>query len=96
MGTVLEVGSNVKNFAVGDCVGVGCMVWSCQQCDSCGKAQEQYCDKVVWTYNGIYGDGSPTFGGYSSWMVCDQRYIYSFTNLCIVNKFVLDLGQLQF
>eukprot|EP00253_Pinus_taeda_P027571 PITA_27571 len=75
VGTVLEVGSEVKNFAVGDRVGVGCMVWSCQQCDSCSKEQEQYCEKVVWTYNGIYLDGSPTFGGYSSLMVCDQRFV---------------------
>jgi len=75
VGTVLEVGSEVKNFAVGDRVGVGCMVWSCQQCDSCSKDQEQYCEKVVWTYNSIYLDGSPTFGGYSSLMVCDQRFI---------------------
>lgn len=75
VGTVLEVGSEVKNFAVGDRVGVGCMVWSCQQCDSCSKEQEQYCEKVVWTYNSIYLDGSPTFGGYSSLMVCDQRFV---------------------
>ncbi len=75
VGTVLEVGSEVKNFAVGDRVGVGCMVWSCQQCDSCGKHQEQFCEKVIWTYNGIYVDGLPTFGGYSSWMVCDQRFV---------------------
>lgn len=75
VGTVLEVGSKVKNFSVGDRVGVGCLVWSCQQCDACGKDQEQYCEKLVWTYNSIYVDGSPTFGGYSSWMVCDQRFV---------------------
>nr|ABK26008.1 unknown [Picea sitchensis] len=75
VGTVIEVGSQVKNFAVGDRVGVGCMVWSCQQCDSCSKDHEQYCEKVVWTYNGIYVDGSPTLGGYSSLMVCDHRFV---------------------
>eukprot|EP00253_Pinus_taeda_P027569 PITA_27569 len=46
VGTVLEVGSEVKNFAVGDRVGVGCMVWSCQQCDSCSKEQEQFVVKI--------------------------------------------------
>eukprot|EP00253_Pinus_taeda_P036259 PITA_36259 len=75
VGTVLEVGSEVKNFAVGDRVGVGCMVWSCQHCDSCSKEQEHYCEKVVWTYNSIYVDGSPAFGGYSTLMVCDQRFV---------------------
>jgi D-arabinose 1-dehydrogenase-like Zn-dependent alcohol dehydrogenase len=64
----------VKNFVVGDRVGVGCMVWSCQQCDSCSEGKEQYCENIVLRYNAINVDGSPTFGGYSSLMVCDQRY----------------------
>nr|ABK21490.1 unknown [Picea sitchensis] len=75
VGLVTEVGSEVKKFAVGDRVGVGCMVWSCQQCDSCSEGQEQYCDKTVLTYNAINADGSPTFGGYSSLMVCNQRFV---------------------
>jgi len=66
-----EVGSKVKNFALGDRVGIGCMVWSCQQCDSCSKDQEQYCEKFVWTYNDIYVDGYPIFW----FMVCDQRFV---------------------
>jgi D-arabinose 1-dehydrogenase-like Zn-dependent alcohol dehydrogenase len=41
VGTVVEVGSEVKNFAAGDRVGVGCMVGSCHHCDSCSKGQEQ-------------------------------------------------------
>jgi len=73
VGTVVEVGSEVKNFGAGDRVGVGCMVGSCHGCDPCSKGQEQYCEKVIWTYNSIDVDGAATFGGYSSLMVCNQR-----------------------
>jgi len=75
VGTVVEVGSEVKNFAAGDRVGVGCMVGSCQHCDSCSKEQEQYCEKVIWTYGSTDVDGSVTFGGYSSLMVCKQSFV---------------------
>ncbi|TNU72808.1 alcohol dehydrogenase, partial [Miniimonas arenae] len=39
-GTVAEVGAEVTRFAVGDRVGVGCMVNSCRECDSCRKGWE--------------------------------------------------------
>lgn len=75
VGTVVEVGSEVKNFSTGDRVGVGCMVGSCHHCDSCSKGQEQYCEKVIWTYGSTDVDGSVTFGGYSSLMVCNQSFV---------------------
>lgn len=42
-GIVARVGSKVTKYAVGDRVGVGCMVDSCRQCASCRKGEEQYC-----------------------------------------------------
>ncbi len=36
-GVVEQVGSNVRNFRVGDHVGVGCMVDSCLNCNPCEK-----------------------------------------------------------
>src|SRR5690554_4519015 len=36
-GTVAEVGSEVTKFAVGDRVGVGCMVNSCGECAQCDR-----------------------------------------------------------
>ncbi|KAH9317670.1 hypothetical protein KI387_019439 [Taxus chinensis] len=71
VGIVTEVGSEVQKFGVGDRVGVGCMVRSCHSCDPCEKGLEQFCDKVVLTYNGIDIDGSTTYGGYSSLMPHD-------------------------
>ena len=35
LGKVVEVGSKVTKFKVGDTVGVGCIVDSCKDCESC-------------------------------------------------------------
>src|SRR3954464_5594032 len=39
-GIVAEVGSGVAKHAVGDRVGVGCLVDSCRTCDNCKKGLE--------------------------------------------------------
>lgn len=43
VGGVSQVGSKVKQFKVGDKVGVGCFVDSCRKCDPCHQGLEQYC-----------------------------------------------------
>jgi D-arabinose 1-dehydrogenase-like Zn-dependent alcohol dehydrogenase len=76
VGEVTEVGSEVKAFKVGETVGVGCMVNSCQTCESCTRHLEQYCQKkVIWTYSDKDYDGTLTQGGYSTIMVCKQEYV---------------------
>ena len=40
---VTEVGTEVTKYAVGDRVGVGCMVDSCRECVNCLAGEEQYC-----------------------------------------------------
>lgn len=62
-GEVAEVGSKVRNFKVGDKVGVGCMVISCRSCQSCEDNLENYCPKMIVTYSGKYVDGTTTYGG---------------------------------
>jgi alcohol dehydrogenase (NADP+) len=75
-GTVSAVGWDVAKFAVGDRVGVGCMVDSCRECEHCLAGEEQYClQGSVWTYDGIGKDGRPTDGGYSEKIVVDDDYI---------------------
>lgn len=75
-GVVSEVGPGVTKYAVGDRVGVGCMVDSCRECDNCKAGLEQYCAKGnVQTYNGIGKDGEPTYGGYSEKIVVDENYV---------------------
>jgi alcohol dehydrogenase (NADP+) len=74
-GVVAEVGSAVTKFEVGDRVGVGCLVDSCRECNSCKSGLDQYCTGMVLTYNAIGRDGAPTFGGYSSAIVVDENYV---------------------
>lgn len=74
-GVVAEVGPGVTKFAVGDRVGVGCMVDSCRECDNCKAGLEQYCVRGnVPTYNGLDHSGEPTYGGYSTHIVVDEAF----------------------
>ena len=76
VGNVLQIGSQVTRFKVGDKVGVGCFVDSCRNCDACRQGLEQYCSNVLTTYNGIEKDGkTPTQGGYSNKIIVDENYI---------------------
>ena len=75
-GIVAAVGNDVANFAVGDRVGVGCLVDSCGECEQCRAGEEQFCSKgAVPTYNGRGYDGEPTFGGYSRQIVVSDRFV---------------------
>nr|XP_043617539.1 probable cinnamyl alcohol dehydrogenase 6 [Erigeron canadensis] len=74
-GVIIEVGSNVKGFKIGDRVGVGCLAASCLECEFCKGSEENYCEKSQFTYNGIFWDGSITYGGYSQMLVADHRYV---------------------
>uniref|UniRef100_A0A0D9ZHR5 cinnamyl-alcohol dehydrogenase n=1 Tax=Oryza glumipatula TaxID=40148 RepID=A0A0D9ZHR5_9ORYZ len=74
-GVVTKVGTNVAGFKVGDRVGVGCIAASCLDCEHCRRSEENYCDKVALTYNGIFWDGSITYGGYSGMLVAHKRFV---------------------
>ncbi|GAB4852872.1 cinnamoyl-Coa reductase [Ancistrocladus abbreviatus] len=74
VGEVLEVGSGVSRFKVGDIVGVGCIVGCCKKCHPCLSDEEQYCSKKIWSYNDVYTDGQPTQGGFAASMVVDQKF----------------------
>ncbi len=75
-GVVSTVGSAVTKWAVGDRVGVGCMVNSCRECANCRAGLEQYCEGGnVGTYAGIDRDGTVTQGGYSTHIVVDQDFV---------------------
>lgn len=76
VGVVEEIGSEVTNHAVGDRVGVGCMVNSCRVCDNCKAGQEQYCTGGnVGTYASVDRDGTITQGGYSTHVVVDADFV---------------------
>lgn len=76
VGRVASVGAQVTRFKVGDAVGVGCMVESCQKCPACGRGEENYCTKMVGTYNSDdLRDGMRTYGGYSNKIVVTERFV---------------------
>ncbi len=77
VGRVTAVGDLVTKFKVGDLVGVGCMVDSCQHCKPCADGLEQYCDNgFTGTYNGPeQGTGATTYGGYSDHMVVRESFV---------------------
>ncbi len=76
VGRVTEVGSDVTKFAVGDVVGVGCMVDSCRRCPACTDGLENYClDGNIGTYGAMGYDGEMTQGGYSTHVVVEERFV---------------------
>ncbi len=77
VGHVSAVGRDVRDFKVGDTVGVGCMVGSCHHCAACDEGLEQYCENG---FTGTYNSRTPdapghTLGGYSQRIVVDEKFV---------------------
>ncbi|WP_312586888.1 NAD(P)-dependent alcohol dehydrogenase [Comamonas terrigena] len=77
IGRVTAVGADVTRFTVGQRVGVGCMVDSCQHCPACAQGLEQYCENgMTGTYNDVdRHDGTSTQGGYSERIVVSEQFV---------------------
>ena len=76
VGKVIEIGSQVSKFKVGEIIGVGVFVDSCRKCSSCNAGLEQYCvEGMTGTYNALERDGKTIAqGGYSDKFVIDEDY----------------------
>lgn len=75
-GIVSQTGSAVTRHAVGDRVGVGCMVNSCGECANCQSGEEQYClAGNTGTYGALDLDGTITQGGYSTHVVVTEGFV---------------------
>ncbi|MEI0525766.1 NAD(P)-dependent alcohol dehydrogenase [Brachyspira murdochii] len=77
VGRVVQVGSKASKFKVGDFAGVGCMVNSCGQCESCLNNLEQYClNRAVYTYGSRdrFHSNEITQGGYSDNIVVSENF----------------------
>jgi alcohol dehydrogenase (NADP+) len=76
VGRVTKVGKGVTKFKEGDLGAVGCLVDSDGTCAECKAGFEQFCPKMVLTYN--FPDkhtGGVTYGGYSDSIVVDERFV---------------------
>ena len=67
VGTVSEVGKSVRNFAVGERIGIPWLGSSCGACPYCKLMQENLCDAAHFT-------GYDYDGGYADYMIADARY----------------------
>ncbi|WP_136053793.1 NAD(P)-dependent alcohol dehydrogenase [Microbacterium sp. K24] len=75
-GTVAAVGAEVTKHAVGDRVGVGCLVNSCGECRNCLRGDEQFCTEgAIFTYGSTDLDGTVTQGGYSEQVVVTEAFV---------------------
>ena len=76
IGRVRQVGPQVTKLKVGDLAGVGCMVDSCRDCQTCRRDLEQFCERgMAGTYNSTLMDRkTPTYGGYASRLVVSEHF----------------------
>lgn len=88
VGRVSAIGAAVTLHAVGDIVGVGCMIDSCRACEPCQSGEQNYCEgpnSWLATYNGpmipaatagtnVYGVDN-SFGGYSNIVVVPEDFV---------------------
>src|SRR3569623_1737562 len=77
VGTVSAVGDAVTKFTVGQTVGVGCLVDSCQHCRECAAGFEQFCENgFTGTYNAPTPDApGHTLGGYAQRIVVSDKFV---------------------
>ncbi|KAF2102242.1 zinc-containing alcohol dehydrogenase superfamily protein [Rhizodiscina lignyota] len=83
-GRVTSIGPEVTKFAVGDIVGVGCMIDSCLQCQACKEGWENHCEGPngpTMTYSGYLSPGDKeaaeynTFGAWSDNLVVREEFV---------------------
>lgn len=76
VGRVSRVGTSVSRLKVGDAVGVGPVLDSCGQCESCRAGLQQYCNNPGFVFTsgrGLFG-GKIHYGGYSNNIAVKQDY----------------------
>ncbi|KDR78016.1 hypothetical protein GALMADRAFT_138174 [Galerina marginata CBS 339.88] len=79
-GHVARVGPKVTEFKIGDRVGVGAQICSCFECVPCKTDNENYCPKMINTYNSKYPNGDIAWGGYSTAIRAHERFAFRIPN----------------
>jgi len=94
LGKVTEVGASVTKFKIGDHVGVGCYVDSCDECSSCAEGDIPYCEKgnvlslnSDKKYKRVGGNKNErTMGGYSSTYVVHETFAFKIPDALDLSK----------
>ncbi|OCH93100.1 GroES-like protein [Obba rivulosa] len=76
VGNVTRVGDAVTEFKPGDRVGVGAQIGSCGECRACKAGDENYCPKMIHTYNNFYPDGVLSQGGFSTGIRAHEQFVF--------------------
>jgi len=75
VGVVTHIGSEVKNFKVGDTVGFGCQRDCCEKCERCTNNFEQLCRDISFeqllTYSKLY------WGGYATSIQHPEKFYFN-------------------
>jgi propanol-preferring alcohol dehydrogenase len=74
VGTVIEKGSEVDRFQIGDRVGVPWLGWTCGACQYCTSGRENLCDRARFT-------GYQIDGGYAELTLAGQRYCFAIPDI---------------
>ncbi len=69
VGTIEKTGPNIKNFSVGQRIGVPWLGGSCQHCSYCNAGNENLCDEATYT-------GYQINGGYAEYCVANEDYCF--------------------
>ena len=70
VGVVVDKGSRVDRFAIGDRVGVPWLGWTCGVCPFCRSGRENLCDRARFT-------GYQLDGGFAELTVADSRFCFA-------------------
>ncbi len=71
VGRVAALGADVTTLAVGDCVGVPWLGWTCGECRYCRRGQENLCAQARFT-------GYQIDGGYAEYALAGAAYVLRF------------------
>ncbi len=69
VGRVVSCGTNVRNFSIGERIGIPWLGWTCGHCRYCRSGYENLCMEAKFT-------GYQIDGGYAEYTVADARYCF--------------------